>query len=102
VTQHSRDKELLDNFVDFFGCGIVGKDSRVGKEASYFVVQKFCDIIEKIIPFFDEYPVLGVKSKDYEDFKRCVNYIELKTHLTLDGLNAIRELAQNMNRSRKV
>lgn len=102
MTQHSRDKELLGSFVKFFGCGIVGKDSRDSKEASYFVVQKFRDITEKIIPFFDEYPVLGVKSKDYEDFKRCANYMELKAHLTLDGLNAILELAQNMNRSRKV
>ena len=88
-------------FIDFFGCGKIEKDSRGSREASYFVVQKLCDITEIVIPFFDEHSILGVKSKDFEDFKRCANYMKLKEHLTFDGLSAIRKLAQGMNKLRK-
>lgn len=41
---------------------------------SYFVVSKFNDIIEKVIPFFDKYPILGVKSLDYICFLKISLY----------------------------
>lgn len=31
-------------------------------------VYKFSDVIEKIIPFFEKYPIKGVKHLDYLDF----------------------------------
>jgi hypothetical protein len=35
-----------------------------------FNVTKINDIIEKIIPFFENNPIIGVKSKDFDDFKK--------------------------------
>ena len=35
------------------------------QSAVYFVVTKFKDISEKLIPLFDEYPIQGVKALDY-------------------------------------
>jgi len=29
----------------------------------------YSDIVEKIIPFFENYPIQGEKLKDFEDFK---------------------------------
>lgn len=37
---------------------------------SLFQIKNYTDIINKIIPFFNQYPILGVKSLDFADFKR--------------------------------
>jgi hypothetical protein len=63
VVQHIRDSYLLENFtqVFVFGCGnsnIVEKSGIVR-----FSVRKFSDITEKIIPFFLEFQLQGVKIK---------------------------------------
>jgi hypothetical protein len=33
--------------------------------AGYYIVTRFKDINEKIIPFFDNYPLQGSKRKDF-------------------------------------
>ena len=67
---------------------------------SYFVVSKFNDIIEKVIPFFDKYPILGNKSLDYLDFKNTALLVENKEHLTKEGYEKILLLKAGMNRGR--
>jgi hypothetical protein len=37
---------------------------------SSYVVYKFDDILSKIIPFFDTYPLKGKKLLDFYDFKK--------------------------------
>ena len=53
-------------------------------------------IVEKIVPFFDKYPLCkeGVKILDYVDFCKVVQLIKKEAHLTEEGLN-IRQQAQN-------
>lgn len=63
ITQHQRDEQLLRSLVELFGCGGVCKN----RETFRFIVNKFSDINEKIIPFFVEYPVHGKKFLDYLD-----------------------------------
>lgn len=67
MTQHRRDHDLVNSFVHFFGCGKINQDSR--GQAVYYVVQRLSDLTEKIIPFFDKHPLLGIKVKDFDDFK---------------------------------
>lgn len=43
-------------------CGNLYKD----RESINFRVEKFGDIIEKVIPFFKKYPIQGVKAIDFE------------------------------------
>jgi hypothetical protein len=55
----------------YLGCGRYearskDKNTQVGD----FVVTKLSDITEKIIPFFEKYPINGVKHLDYLDFCR--------------------------------
>ena len=40
------------------------------------------DVQEKIIPFFNNYSILGVKSKDLEDFNSVAFIMKEKGHLT--------------------
>ncbi len=62
-----------------------------------FYVRNFSDIFEKIIPFFEEYKIQGVKSKDFEDFKEASILIKSKSHLTKEGLDKILLIKSRMN-----
>jgi hypothetical protein len=88
ITQHSKDKLLMENIIKYLGCGYLSlRDDIVD-----FHVTKFSDIVEKIIPFFNKYPLLGVKQKDFENFKLAASIISDKKHLTEEGLNQIKEI----------
>jgi hypothetical protein len=74
-------------------------------------IAKFTDINEKIIPFFEKYSIEGVKSLDFEDFKKVCKLIENKKHLTPlllpmrhehRGIKAILDIKLNMNQNRKI
>lgn len=64
-------------------------------------ITKISELIEVIIPFFDKYPILGLKSLDFIDFKKVAIMIVNKEHLTIEGLNRILEIKLNMNQHRK-
>jgi len=77
-----------------------GKIYKIGETAVDFQVTKITDIIEKIIPFFDKYSIIGEKAKDFEDFKRVARMIQSGEHLTLNGLEQIRQIKARMNTGR--
>jgi hypothetical protein len=56
--------------------------------------------VEKIIPFFEKYPVEGVKGKDFEDFKCGADILKKKAHLTVEGLDQILKIKAGMNTGR--
>jgi hypothetical protein len=65
-------------------------------------ITKFADILDKIIPFFDKYPILGMKKLDYLDFKKVCEIIKTKEHLTsLSVYNEILKIRSGMNLNRK-
>jgi hypothetical protein len=64
LTQHKRDEELINSFTNYIGCGSIEKTNR---EVVNFNVRKFSDIMNIIIPFFNKYPIIGEKRKDFED-----------------------------------
>ena len=64
-------------------------------------ITKISELIEVIIPFFVKYPVQGLKSLDFSDFKKVAMMIGAKEHLTIKGLNSILEIKLNMNKHRK-
>jgi hypothetical protein len=49
-------------------------------------------IINTIIPFFENYPLMGVKSYDFKDFKKVAYIVKNKDHLTPEGFNKILEI----------
>ncbi|GAA5121468.1 hypothetical protein GCM10023339_38390 [Alloalcanivorax gelatiniphagus] len=84
----------------YLGCGRYEARSK-GILAGNFVVSKLSNLSGKIIPFFDQYHILGNKSKDYADFKRALELITKKAHLTAQGLDEIRNIKEGMNTGRK-
>jgi len=97
ITQHIRDETLMKMFVSYFKAG---KNNNSGSAAIDFRVAKSSDIQDKIIPFFDKYPIIGVKSQDFEDFKKVAELIKNKVHLTNKGLENIRLIKAGMNKRR--
>jgi hypothetical protein len=65
-----------------------------------FVVYKFSDVFDKIIPFFQKFPLQGIKYMDHKDFSEVANIIKDKSHLTLEGLKKIKSLKSGMNTGR--
>ena len=96
LAQHSRDEHLIKSLMNYLECGTFSQY----KEGVYFKVTKFSDICNKIVPFFDKFPIQGVKYKDYLDFIKIKNLVESKAHLTETGLNIIIEIKSGMNRAR--
>lgn len=62
---------------------------------------KLSDITENVIPFFDKYPLIGSKAKDYKDFKTVAKLMRSKAHLTEEGLEEIAKNKSEMNFSRE-
>ena len=96
LTQHVRDEQLMRSFIDYFNCGNICKS----RESFVYRVEKFSDIQNKIIPFFNKYQIQGVKHQDYLDFCRATELIENKAHLTKEGLSEIKEIKTGMNKGR--
>jgi len=96
INQHIRDELILKSFIDFFECG------HTYSYLNYieFRCQSFKDNYEKILPFFLNYPILGEKSKDFEDWVKVARMIQSKEHLTSEGFEKIRKIKSNMNRGR--
>jgi len=99
LSQHVRDELLFTKFIDYLGCGRIVKASK-RPNGVLFIVNKFTDIQTKVIPFFHNYPLLGVKSMDYIDFCEIAKIIDNKSHLTPEGLKKIRSLKSGMNSGR--
>ena len=99
ITQHIRDVHLLSQIIEYLGCGRLDKVSTRPNEAS-FVVTKIGDILGKILPFFQSYPLQGVKKFDYRDFFEIAKIMEDKSHLTPEGLKKIKSLKSGMNKGR--
>ena len=97
LTQHERDEQLMSSLIEYFNCGNVYRN----KNTFEFRVIKFDDIIDKILPLFKKYPVLGVKFKDFEDWCKIAVLMKNKSHLTPEGLEQIRRIKAGMNTGRK-
>jgi len=61
-----------------------------------FRVRKFKEVVE-LVKFWDKYPLISRKRGDYLLFKQIVSIMELKEHLTLEGLQKIINTKATLN-----
>ena len=105
---HIRDLDVLKGLATYFSSkskNLISNEKKVSiseDKSVHLQITKFTDINEKIIPFFEKYPIEGVKSLDFEDFKKVCKLIENKKHLTPLGIKAILDIKLNMNQNRKI
>jgi hypothetical protein len=102
VHLHIRDLEVLEGIAIY----LKGKDSFnkkiiLSENSANLQMTKYSDIVNIIIPFFDSYPILGMKSLDFEDFKKVSKIIETKEYLTKPSMyNEIIKIKSGMNLAR--
>ena len=63
----TRDDQLMKSLVSYLDCG--SYHTRSAQNVGDFFVERYSDISQKIIPFFDKYPIRGVKALVYSNFK---------------------------------
>jgi len=93
--------ETLEKVRDFFGCGKIYENKRYDnhRESLYrYCVRNKTDLLEKVCPFFDRYPLQTAKSNDFKLFKQGLDIIKNGEHLTNKGFKRIQEIASEMNR----
>jgi LAGLIDADG endonuclease len=97
ITQHSRDKMLMQSLISYLGCGklITSSDDKV-----QFRVEKFLDSYEKVQGFFCNYKIKGVKLEDFKDWCIVAKLMKNQEHLTLKGLAKIVKIKSGMNKGR--
>lgn len=96
ITQHIRDELLMKCLIDYFNCGRLYRK----RDVYEFQVSKFSDVCEKVLVFFDKYPILGEKAKDFYDFSVVSSLMKSKVHLTKEGVAKIQKIKEGMNRGR--
>jgi len=100
ITQHSRDRELMESLISYFGCGRYV--TRNNKDFGEFIVTKCSYLTGKVIPLFNKHPILGVKSLDFADFCEAAELMKQGAHLTREGLEKIRLIKARMNKKRRI
>ena len=97
ITQHSRDYILIQSLISYLGCGklVTSSDSKV-----QFRVEKFFDNFEKILKFFYNHKIQGIKLEDFKDWCKVAKLMQDKQHLSPEGLKKIVKIKQGMNKGR--
>jgi len=113
ITLHPKDIAVLEGLYGYFSNYFTNisfnkYNSRTNKVVGFskqnvsLTISNIQDIGNIIIPFFDLYPVLGVKKMDYNDFKKIYNIILSKNHFNPEGLAQIKQIRNGMNDKRTV
>ena len=95
VVQHERDVQILYALKDYFGCGVVRVNH--GDRMAYRV-RKLQNLSESIVPFFMKHPLKTKKNVDFRKFRTVLLKMEKGIHLTSEGVEEIRQIANQMNR----
>jgi hypothetical protein len=99
IAQDLRDVALLESFVDFFKCGYVVRNEK--RSIAEFVVTRINDIINHVIPLFEEHNIVVSKYSNYCYFKRAALMVKNKEHLKENGLKEIWLLKDKMGMNPK-
>ena len=97
VVQHERDVQVLHALKAHFGCGVVRVNH--GDRMAYRV-RSVKHLLEHIVPFFVKHPLKTKKNVDFLKFRDVLLLMEAGNHLTVEGIERIRSVAQRMNRGR--
>ena len=104
ITQGAKSLSALRWIKDYFGCGSIVLNKRYdnhNEDLYRYCVRSIPDLRDKIIPFFERYPLRTYKRNDFMVFKRVISSMSKKKHLTREGWEKVLKLASLMNR-RKV
>ncbi len=97
MSQNSDRSEILGIYREEFRCGSIRPD-RSDKTLKY-ESRSVKDLVRRVIPHFEETPLLSGKRHDFEKFAFICRFMYEGGHLTKEGFNRIVDLAFEMNPS---
>ena len=97
VSQNGDRAEVLHAIQAHFGCGSIRPD-RSDKTLKW-ETRRLEDILERVIPHFERYPLLSGKRLDFDRFVAVCRLMATGRHRDRRGLIEIVELARTMNPS---
>jgi len=97
VSQNGDRAEVLHAIQAYFGCGSIRPDR--SDRTLKWETRRLEDILERVIPHFERYPLLSGKRRDFDRFAAVCRSMAAGEHRTRDGLICIVELARAMNPS---
>ena len=86
----------MEQLIKFLGSGKIEKDCR--KPLVSLTITKLSNITNIIVPFFEKYPIEGVKQLDYQDWWKVAKLMIEES--PTPGLNLIRTIKSGMNKGR--
>ena len=91
------DPEPLELFRETLGCGTMRK---AGTNGWYWEVNRLLDLHQKVVPFFDRFPLVGTKAQDFALFKRAVEILSTKS-IDESDITTVLNLREQMNNGGK-
>ena len=104
VTQAASSRPALVALLGVFECGRIVENQRHDdhREALLrFSVKRRRDLVDRVVPFFEERPLRTAKRNDFERFAAILRKMERGEHLTEVGLRAIARTTESMNRRQR-
>ena len=104
VTQGASSRAALDLLLGVFGCGRVIEQQRRDNHREpllRFSVKRRQDLNGRVIPFFEERPLMTAKQADFERFCVVLQLMRGGAHLTREGLQEIAAHTERMNRKQR-
>jgi LAGLIDADG DNA endonuclease family protein len=100
VVQGESSRGVLEDLVRFFGCGKIFLNRRHDnhrEDLLRYCVQRYGDLRDVIVPFFQENPLRSAKQDNFVKFATIIELMRLRRHLSIKGIIEIAEIAQTMN-----
>jgi LAGLIDADG endonuclease len=95
VSQH--DRVPLDLFRETLGCGTL---RRAGNGGWYWEVNGLSELVARVVPFFDRFPIVGQKADDYRLWRSAVMLLA-DGRLSDQDYHQVLALRERMNRGGK-
>ena len=99
VSQNEDRRQVLDLIKEYFGCGYIRRD--YSDKRVKFEIRDRDQLVNKVIPHFEKFPLISRKQKDSELFATILRKIRMGEHITKRGLIDLVKLAYQMNGSGK-
>ena len=99
VSQNGDRAEVLELFRERLGCGNIRPD-RSDRTLKY-ETRCIDDLVERVIPHFEHYPLLSGKYEDFKRFARICRMMHTGNHLTREGFEEIVEIASKVNAGKR-
>ena len=99
ISQNGDRAEVLKLFQERFECGSIRPD-RSDKTLKY-ETRCIGDLVERVIPHFEQYPLLSGKREDFQRFARICRMMHADNHLTREGFERIVEIASKVNAGKR-